>query len=221
MLAHFFKMIKAVFFDFDGVLTKDELEVTTTARYVAKKLGSELEEICQIYKNSADVWKVYTAEITEEQSWRAFYNKLKSVGKILMDYDDFRAIRKEAFASTLLDRTMIDLVKKIKSNGYLVGLITNNCIERIQVISEKYGFNDIFDVIVVSEEVKAIKNQTIPFYLALKKAKVKGEESIFIDNDPAYLPVASDAGFITIHFDHDKRDYNQLYKSLSKAGVKI
>lgn len=170
-------MIKAVFFDFDGVLTKDEWEVTTTSRYISEKLGLDLEETCELYKDSADVWKVYSGEITEDQSWKGFYEKLKSANLISMGYNEFKAMRKEAFKSTQLDDKMVDLVKKIKSGGYFVGLITDNCKERIQAISEVYGFDDLFDVFVVSEEEKAIKRQGKPFETALKKVRVDAQET--------------------------------------------
>lgn len=215
-------MIKAVFFDFDGVLTIDKDDILTTCRYVSNKLGLDLEETIEAYKKNIDVWEIYYGRRSEEDAWENFYNNLKSTGKISIAYDKFRGLRVESFRSTELDEVMMKLATDLKSKGYLVGIITDNCKERIEEIDKKYSIYSEFDLVVVSAEEMTTKHEKKIFDIALAEMCAKPEETVFIDNNPNNLLHPNAMRFAAaIHFDENKRDYDSLYQKLRDVGVRL
>jgi putative hydrolase of the HAD superfamily len=113
------------------------------------------------------------------------------------------------------------LVKKIKSNGYKIGMITDNKTDRIKLIADSHKLNELFNVICVSASLGVSKSGKEIFLEALHRAEVSPTEAVFIDNNPENLISPTELGIHTLHFDHDKRDYDKLIKQLICFGVKI
>jgi putative hydrolase of the HAD superfamily len=127
----------------------------------------------------------------------------------------------DSFIHTPLDHEMMALAKRVKSQGYKVGMITDNKADRIKAVSDEWGFDELFDVICISASVGLSKSGKEIFWDTLGKIGVNAEESLFIDNNPQNLVIPRELGMSVIHFDHDERDYVGLINQLQKEGVKI
>ncbi|HZX44270.1 MAG TPA: HAD hydrolase-like protein [Candidatus Nanoarchaeia archaeon] len=194
-----------------------EFEVETTSRNVVKRLGLDYNFVLRAYKESGRVWDLYIGKISLDESWRAFYSALG----VSMSYARFKDMRKEAFSNAPIDQEMTKIARKIKAQGYFLGIITNNTKERMNAISKNYGFDGLFDYMITSEDVMALKTDKKPFYEGLRRADVTANEVLFIDNSMSNCEAAKRIGIQALFFDHKQRNYHRLYGELMKIGVKI
>lgn len=121
----------------------------------------------------------------------------------------------EAFISTPIDEQMLAYAREL-NNKYGVGIITDNSTERMNTIMKQNKQFNIFDTIIISEDVNCTKKGTKIFEVATQKANVNAKECIFIDNKQNNVESAINAGFIGVYFDDEKRDYDNLLKIIDE-----
>jgi len=199
-------MIKAILFDFDGVLTIDKTGSQSITTYLAKSSGISLEIIRKnYYKYNNDL--LY-GKITHKQMWQDF---CQDIGKQL-DY----AMLTDAFKNTKLDLEMIAFLKELKCN-YLIGMITDNKCDRIDTILEFNKLRPFFDVISISAEYHLGKEDKPIFEGTYAKLNVFPNECIFIDNIEKNLMIPQKMGVSTILFDDEKRNILKFKKQLENC----
>ncbi|MFH1255994.1 MAG: HAD hydrolase-like protein [Candidatus Diapherotrites archaeon] len=202
-------MIKAIFFDFDGVLTTHKNGWYSTCLNLSKETGFDLDRLIRGYRLHSK--KLNLNKTTHTRMWVDF---CKCVGKNIG-----RDLLEKAFLSTPLNKKMLVLAGKLK-NRYKLGIITDNNKERFDLLTEKFKLNDLFDSITLSAKVNATKNGKIIFQDALKSLNAKAKESIFIDNAKQNLKVPKKMGFKTVYYDHERNDMALLLTKLERYGVK-
>ena len=115
-----------------------------------------------------------------------------------------------------LHHDVIDLIKKLKQNGYKLGVISNT-IKELSEIPESDPIRmvgeGIFDVVVLSHEIGIAKPQKEIFDYALKKIGSRPEECIFIDDVKKYVDVANSLGIHGILF-KDAKDLEERFENL-------
>lgn len=203
------RMIKAVFFDFDGVLTLDATGTTSIVKYISARTGIDKELFNTEYRRfNKDLLLGVT---THDKIWGKLCYALNQEipEQVLID----------SFLNTPLDHKMFTLARELKSLGYKVGMITDNKADRIKAISDANSFDELFDVVSVSASVGLSKSGKEIFWDAIRKIGVDAEESLFIDNNPKNLVVPVELGMSIIQFDHDERDYDRLFDQLRREGV--
>ncbi len=205
-------MIKAVFFDFDGVLSKNFNGSKTICAYLHRELPNvPLQSIIDCYKKHCgplslgglfdDVWDDFCTCIGQK-----------------VDHD----LRSRALRTVPKNDEMFDVVRSLR-HGYTLGILTDNPVERMKLMDEDMRLSDLFDPIIVSGSVGAKKHDgtTTIFDAALKAAACKPEESIFIDNQQRNLVVASGMGMHTYLHDDAKNDIPALLSALARFRVSI
>ena len=203
-------MIKAIFFDFDGVLTIDIRGSYTTSVYLAKATGIPKEKIISCYRHHFPLLK--TKKLSYKNFWQDF---CRCIGK---DIDI--GLLPGAFDSTPKNEKMLELAEKLKTN-YRTGIITDNTKERFDAIVKKFSLDKLFDALIVSADVGCTKREQLIFEKALLLLDVGAEECIFIDNAESNLVAPMQMGFKTIFFDCEKNDIFALVEKLKIEGIKI
>ncbi len=198
-------MIKAILFDFDGVLTIDKTGSTSIVNYISKKCNIPLDIVKSSYYKHNNA--LLNGDIVHKDMWDEFCSDLNKA----VSYD----ILTESFNSTKLDEEMIGVVKNLKQQ-YLIGLITDNKLDRIDAIFTKRDLYKYFDCIAVSAQLKANKESSEIFNYVIKQLKVNANECIFIDNTEKNLIIPNLVGMKTILFDDEKRDINKFNNILNK-----
>ena len=124
-----------------------------------------------------------------------------------------------AVEKSKLNRKMVEVVRALNDNKIRVGILTDNNIERLEMIRKHPGFSPL-SPIVGSSEVGCTKDncQNI-FEETLKQAKVKPEEVIFIDNNEKCLEIPKKMGFITYWHDESKDNVEDLKIFLRKYSL--
>lgn len=197
-------MIKAILFDFDGVLTIDKTGSTTTTRYIAQKTGVPLNLVkSSYYKHNK---KLLLGELTHKEMWDEFCS---DVGQKI-DYQ----VLIDSFNSTALDEQMIEFVKEL-GQMYRIGLVTDNKSDRIKFIFNSNGLENCFDVVAVSAELHCGKEDPAIFQYVLDRLNVSALECVFIDNSEKNLVVPEKMGMKVILFDDENRDFERFKKKIT------
>ena len=196
-------MIRAILFDFDGVLTVDKTGSHSVADFLHRKTGLGFELLRRAYgKYNA---RMLYGEITHRDMWPDF---CADVGTALDP-----GLTEEAFRATPMNEEMLALVRELKEH-YLIGMVTDNPAERVKIAADHFGLRPLFDVISVSGQLHARKDQPLIFERTFEALGVRPEECIFIDNTAKNLTIPGQMGVKTILFDDEKRDVEGLRKAI-------
>ena len=203
--------IKAILFDYDGVMTIDKNGTESICNYISKEMGIEkslFENEYRKYNKDLSYGKIIHTEI-----WESICNNIGVNIPIKVLYD--------SFINTPIDNEMHKIVSNIKCQNIKTGLITDNKADRLNYINEKYGLNKIFDIMAISGELGYGKETEKIFEYTLEKLNIKPEESIFIDNQERNLIIPNKMGIKIIYFNDKERDINKLKKEIEKYGIII
>ena len=204
-------MIKAIFFDFDGVLTLHGYGGFTIVKNLVAQTGVTEEKIKSCWEHFKKDLKIGNVEYKD--MWQEFCTCL---GKKI-DISVLEFVNK----NVPLNIKMIELVRKLHEAGYKTGIISSNIKERMDAIREEFGLDNIFDTYSISSDLHSDKKDTMIFEKALQDLSVEVEESVFIDNHAVNLVVPEKMGFKTYFFDHEKNDVEAFVKQLEIWGVKV
>lgn len=199
-------MIKGIFFDFDGVITLEKQGTPPVISYIAKETGLPIKSVEAAYRRYNRA--LLCGEITHKDMWQDFCEELQ----FDIDYE----ILTGAFLNITLDQAVIAYIKELKEK-YIIGMITDNKVDRIETILKALNLKDLFDVVVISAEVHAGKTEEAIFEVALGRSGLEPQESVFIDNTTRNLEVPVKMGFRTIFFDDEKRDLAELKQVLEES----
>lgn len=200
--------IKAIFFDYDGVLTTDKTGSQTTIRYLSEATGIEFPTIKAVFSRYNK--DLTLGRTTHAQIWHEICAALGSDLSISLLY--------EAFESTPVNAGMFSLARGLRKS-YTVGIITDNKKDRIDHLKKHQDLDSLFSPIVVSAEVGANKKSPEIFLHALRCAGVSAEESVFVDNNRDNLVAPSALGLKTIYHDDERNDIDGLQRTLNARGV--
>lgn len=196
-------MIRAILFDFDGVLTVDKTGSHSVADFLHRKTGLGFELLRRAYgKYNA---RMLYGESSHRDMWPDF---CADVGTALDP-----GLAEEAFRATPMNEEMLALVCELKEH-YLIGMVTDNPAERVEIAADCFGLRPLFDVISVSGQLHARKDQPLIFERTFEALGVRPEECIFIDNTAGNLIIPGRMGVKTILFDDEKRDVEGLRKAI-------
>lgn len=196
-------MIKAILFDFDGVLTIDKTGSATITNYLSKATGLSLDLIKHHYKKYND--KLLLGEITHQDMWPSFCQEIGTAIPYELLIDSFKA--------TALDKEMISYLH-ILQKTYRLAMITDNKADRMETILSHYALYSLFDVVAVSGQLHTSKKDSAIFQYTIDTLGVKPSECVFIDNTASNLIRPQTLGITTILFDDEHRDINAFKQKL-------
>lgn len=205
-------MINAIFFDFDGVLTTDAKGSLTMSRTICEAVpGLSMEEVLACYRE--DIEALNLGDLPFQNVWQ----RLRSIFNI----PDNQTLLHDVLRKVPRNDVMFELAQSLAEHSVL-GIITDNCRERMEVLTAELQLGELFDPIVVSAEEHASKcDGTTIFEAALDRAGCKAEESLFIDNQEKNLVTPTKMGMKTYLHDDKKNDISALRATLRQLGIDI
>jgi putative hydrolase of the HAD superfamily len=197
--------VKAILFDFDGVLSTDKTGSLTTLRYLSAQTGISYEKLSAAFKRfNSDL---NLGKVTHEEIWP---NLCDSLG-CQVDL----SLLPRAFESTPLNVGMFELALRLKAN-HSVGIITDNKKDRIDHLKLHLGLPELFDPILVSAEVGCSKSEVGIFRRALSYLRIEAKDCVFIDNSEGNLRVAESLGINGVYFNDEVNDIEALVRTLKE-----
>lgn len=205
-------MIKAIFFDFDGVLTPHPSGAYSTCSYISGVAGIALDTLIKCYKIGSGPRNLGTQPV--ETAWDSFW-KRSGIPKNMN-------LLTQAFLNTPKNEAMFGLAKKLKNSGYTTGIITDNNILRWEILEKEWKLEETFEIIIVScREGIAKYDGTNIYSRALFVAGLNPEETAFVDNKQRNAEAASSIGMHGIYFDEKRNSIAALTQTLRELGIKI
>ena len=78
----------------------------------------------------------------------------------------------------------VDVLKELKSRGYILGAITNGVSSLQNIKLDTAGIRDLFDVVMVSGDIGIYKPDRRIFDEAIRRAGIKNKEALFVGDHP-------------------------------------
>jgi putative hydrolase of the HAD superfamily len=202
-------LLEIVFFDFDGVLTLEDRGSTVTigAIHDARPDLSYREIADSYYRFHGDIM---LGKQDHTSVWDDFCRAIGAQIDI--------SLLEAAFLATPINEPAVDIARRI-SVKCPVGIITANGADRMEAIVSEHGFAELFDPIVISAHVGAMKTERLIFEKALNG--LRPDRCAFIDNQEKNLAVPSALGIHTFHFDTKRDDTDALRRQLARWGLVV
>lgn len=199
-------MIRFVWFDYDGVLTRDRTGSLTTCRSIAAASGIPLDRVRAAFAAHND--DLTLGRTTHEQVWPQICSALD----VALPF----ALLQRAFDSTPVSAPMFALARRLRS-ACGIGILSDNKADRMQRLRVVQGLDDVFDPIMVSAEVGCSKQSTSMFERAVLLTGVAAGDSLLIDNVPENVARAESVGMHGVHFDDARNDVDALADRLARG----
>lgn len=186
-------MIKAVFFDFVGTLITKEGENIThqnIIRAVLERAGADLLDYMKIWEEYETLSSRMFKELAGKPYKPVRIIDTEAMEEVARKYgfgvpSDFWSIHLEMHRKHgELFPEAFEALKGLREKGYHVGMITDSDNDYLRAHLEALGLLEVFDSITTSEEAGFFKPHPRIFELALKKAGVRGEEAIYVGDNP-------------------------------------
>ena len=200
-------MIKAIVFDFGGVLLRTE-DHSFRRRWEAQ-LGLQPGEAEEIVFNSEMGQKAQRGEISTEDLW-AWVSLRLTLG------DQLDAFRRDFWAGDVLDQELVATVRALQG-AYQTAMISNATDSLREDLEAKHGVADAFDLIVVSAEERVMKPDPDIYKRTLEKLEASAKEAVFVDDFERNTRAASDIGMAAIHY----RPGMDVVAELAALGVAV
>ena len=210
-------MIKAVIFDFDGVIVNSELPKFRSLQYILRKQGFPLSD----KKYTKKVGKKVDAFLREE-----FGKKLSraQITAIANERREHQRTHLRAYAKPVPGaKTILHLFRR---RGLRLCLATGSRRPIVRELLRMAGLAHMFSLLVTGEQYRSSKPNPEVYRLALRKLRLRPSECVVIEDAPAGITAAKRAGLpviaIATNFpmrqlekaDLVVKDFRQLLKQL-------
>ncbi|MCU0667445.1 MAG: HAD-IA family hydrolase [Patescibacteria group bacterium] len=193
-------MIKAVIFDFFGVIGE------STYQHIAQKYKLNSKQLVEL----TDLHKTYDNGFINETDFLKTYAEI-----IAVDYDWFMKEYQHMLNDFKTSHAVLSYAKDLKNN-YKVGLLSNVADRSYKQFIEP--IKDQFDVVVTSYQVQLAKPDIEIYQITANKLGVDVSECVMVDDNSVNCQGAISAGMqaMAIHFvdiDLLKADLSRLLKN--------
>lgn len=196
--------IRAVFFDFGGVIQRTEFQAPR--QHLAQRFGMEYDDIDNIVFNSPTAKQATIGAVSVEEHWRAVARRLK------VKNSEIKAIEDEFFGGDVVDWEIVEFLRSLRPR-FKTGLISNAWSDMREYLV-RMNIADAFDHLVISAEVGMAKPEMQIYRLALEQAGVKANEAVFVDDVSANIEACEQVGMQGILFKDPQAAMSQLKQTL-------
>jgi len=194
-------MIKAVIFDFDGVIV-DSYEATIfymqkTLRHFNKKAPAKKDFDKFLGLKARDIIKGLLPNIEEKELEKMYeYSKEESV---------------KAVPHIVLIDGARDVLEQL-SNSYKLGVVSSRGKQTLDILLDKFNLRDYFKSVISREDVEHHKPHPESLLKALFQLKTKAEETVYIGDMEEDILAAKAASVVSIFIKRKgKGNYNADY----------
>ena len=199
-------MIKAVVFDFGGVLVRTQ--TPALRRQWEARLGLGQLELDRLIFDSDVAIRATAGDGTNDDVWEYVARTLK------LAPDQLAALYHDFWADDQLDRDLIALLALLRPR-YKTAILSNAWSNGRDIIVGRFGLGSAVDTIIISAEERLAKPDRRLYRLAAERLGVQPAEAVFVDDYLPNVEGAQAAGWQAIHF-HAGLD---MGAELEKLGV--
>ena len=196
--------IRAVFFDFGGVIMRTEYQ--SPRQKLAERFNMDYDEMDKAVFGSDSARRASLGEITEAAHWSAMLKRFKQPAS------EMQAFRDNFFGGDVIDHNLVEYIRSLRGKFH-TGLISNAWSGLREFITQK-NLIDLFDTVVISAEIGAVKPSAKIYEVALSQAKVGAGEAVFVDDMPINVEACKKVGMKGILFNDPQESLNRLNQLL-------
>jgi len=200
-------MIKAICFDLDGVFFT-EASFKTFCEKLA--INTEFDKAYEVLKKSDAMSEFKIGKMTEEQFW----NYARSYLNLNFSNEEIFTILRDSYE---IDNEVLEVIKKIRENGYKTCICSNNFETRIRELDRKFNFLSYFDVPILSYKVGYAKPTKEIFQELINQSQCKPEEIVYSDDFEPAVNMAKEMGINAFVFE----GFDPFIIKLKELGVVI
>ncbi len=197
--------IKAVIFDFGGVLYK-----TPDYRWLLRLMQPfrrQMDELLWgLYLSPTElpyVKAVLSGQIPEEKVWEAFSRRTR------LNHRWVQRMRSGSYSRRRLNHPMIDLLQSFRPR-YKTAILTNAASEFRSTFCQAFSMEDWADEVIISAETGFAKPDADIYLNALQAMRVRPEESIFVDDMEENVAGARSIGMRAFQFQSNQQVTRQI-----------
>jgi beta-phosphoglucomutase len=169
------KNIKAILFDGDGVLFEARETHYEALNKALAKHGFEISRNEHLERYDGKTTRTKLVMLTQE----------KNLSPELYDqiFADKQKFTNELFETSLsIDQSKIDLINRLKSSGYLVGICSNAIRKSVDTMAEKIGITNLVDVILGNEDSSKPKPAPDIYLKAAEMLGIDIKECVIVED---------------------------------------
>jgi epoxide hydrolase-like predicted phosphatase len=192
--------IRSVFFDFGGVIMRTEYQ--SPRQKLAERFNMDYDEIDRAVFGSDSARRASLGEITEDAHWSAVLKRFKQPAS------EMQAFRNQFFGGDVIDRNLVEYIRSLRGQ-FQTGLISNAWSGLREFIT-KQNLIDMFDTVIISAEIGAVKPSARIYEVALEQAKVSAGEAVFVDDMPVNIEACEKVGMKGVLFKDPEKFVSRL-----------
>lgn len=201
-------MITAIVFDLGGVLFKEgKLEAAKKLSLEHKYQENIIIDLFTVSK-SIDLRK---GLITDEEFWQWAKTQLPE------SYDT-NLIKQTWYEGYVLDEDIFSLIKQLQGKYKLIAF-SDNEVNRVTFLDDKYDFEKYFDLEIYSYEYTFTKKDKEFYNILIEKSGNEPSELVYIDDNANVLQFTTQLVIQTLIYEGGKID--ELKNKLRELGVEI
>jgi HAD superfamily hydrolase (TIGR01509 family) len=181
-------LYRALLFDLDGTIAEtDSLHLPTWVDALQPH-GVEVDE--EFYRdrisgrNTAEIVRELLPDLTDEQG--------RSIGDAKEASFRERASELEPLPG------LVDFIERGRKRGMRIALVTNAPEENVEAILPALKLRGLFDVVVLADEVEAVKPDPAPYRAALERTGVLAERALAFEDSVSGIVSSVAAGIPTV-----------------------
>lgn len=198
------KEIDAVLFDFGGVLAEEGWK--NGFKVIAEANGLNGDKMIQTAADTVYETGYIMGKGSESSFWKAMREKTGIRGEVAY-------FKHEIISRFILRDWMIDLVKKLKSENLIVGILSDQT-NMLDTLNDQYDFFKYFDYIFNSYHVGKGKRDVSLFDDIAAILKTPPNKILFVDDDKGHIERAGQKGWQTIFYINRESFQSDLAKIL-------
>lgn len=201
-------LIEAVLWDMGGVLLRTE--DWGPRERLAQRLGRTRQQLEDLVFGGETGKAAQLGQISDSELWQT------AAAALGVAPEDIPQIRQEFFAGDVLDRALVDTIRKLRGQ-VVTGVISNAWINLRETILLEWKIADAFDDLVISAEVGITKPDAAIYRLALDRLGLPAQGVAFVDDFERNVDAAAWLGIHAIHFRSAEQTKKELKKLLDKS----
>ena len=203
--------IQVVLFDFSGVIAEEGFRNGLAA--IAKANGLDEEEFIQAASDAVYSSGYVLGKAPEENFWKEVKEKTGIKGNTV-------DLSVEIQSRFILRSWMIDLIKKLKYQNIIVGILSDQT-DWLDTLEEKFGFFRWFDHVFNSYHLGKGKRDISLFDDVAQTLKTAPDHILFIDDFPGNIERARQKGWRVIQYvdrESFEKDFEKIVPLLDPAA---
>jgi len=203
--------IRAVIFDFGGVLVRTEDQ--SGRRKWEERLGLSKGELARLVFDSETSTLASIGKVNEADIWSQLALHLK------LSPEEIKELREDFWSGDRLDQELVQYISTLRPT-YKTAILSNAWSGARIVFTEKYFLKEVVDLILISAEESIAKPDARIYQLAAERLGVGLDEAVFVDDFPENILAARTIGMHAIHFKSTRQMIDELDRLLGMQKLR-